>query len=337
MDIVPLHELDANLFRSALQVQQREETSVDPATTPITEEELRRFAVDDRTDGNRHERYAVVDGTRVRVIAHLEIEIGDENPHMATSEVFGAAEEPTAARLALGHLLDIAVDDGRTLMLGWGPNTEKSHAFWTSVGAERKLRERVSGLDVTAVDPALMATWIEQRQERAADVELVRWVDVTPDEYMDSWVVSRMAMNDAPHEDLDLNDWEVDAGDIREDEDARASLGTRLMNILGLDPQGQPVGHTSVHVNPFRPAASRQWDTVVLDAHRRRGIGRWLKAEMWQWLRDVEPTVTRLTTENAQSNDAMLAINIAMGFEPVAEYAAWQAPTDECRAALENF
>jgi len=326
MKSVLLQDLDEALFESALLLQQREELKTDPDTPPITAEELRRAAVDDRTDGNIHERTAVVDGDQVRALTHLELENDEDNAHLASCEIYGADEDPGAAQVAIRHVLDTAIGDGRTSLIGWGPNTEGQHDFWSSIGAERKLLERVSALDVTAVDAALMASWIDQRTERAADVELVRWVGPTPDEHMDAWAVSRTAMNDAPKDDLDINDWEMDADDIREDEDARAALGTRLMHILGLDPDGRPVGHTSIHVNPFRPAASWQWDTVVLDAHRRRGIGRWLKAEMWQWLREAEPEVTRLCTGNAQSNDPMLSINVAMGFFPVAEFAAWQTP-----------
>jgi mycothiol synthase len=106
------------------------------------------------------------------------------------------------------------------------------------------------------------------------------------------------------------------------------------MNLFAVDPDGGPVGHTTVHVNPRRPEASWQWDTVVLDRHRRRGIGRWLKAEMWRWLREAEPEVTRLRTGNAESNDAMLAINVAMGFREAAVYGAWQAPISTYRAVL---
>lgn len=331
--MVPLRELEPDRFRAALALQQRDEAETDPDTPPITEEELRRFATDDRSDGNRHERYALVDGDEVRVVAHLELEHDPENAHIASAEIFGLAHHLDAARLALAHMLDVAESDSRTSFMAWGPNSDTHHGFWTAAGGVRQYIERLSALDTTVVDPGLMAEWIEQRNERAGDVELVRWVGPAPEEHMAAWIRSRNAMNDAPTDGLDINDYLVTEADIREDEDARTALGTRLMHILGLTPDGEPVGHTSVHVNTFRPAASGQWDTVVLDAHRRRGIGRWLKAEMWRWLREVEPDVTRLLTGNAESNDPMLGINVAMGYRPVAEFAVWQAPISAYRAA----
>ena len=58
--------------------------------------------------------------------------------------------------------------------------------------------------------------------------------------------------------------------------------------------------------------------------HRNRGLGRWLKAEMWRQLREQRPDVRTLDTGNAESNDAMLAINEAMGFKPHARLGIWQ-------------
>ncbi len=334
MRVVPLSDLHDRLFASALAVVQRDEVAAEPDAPSMTEAELRLLAADDRSDSNRHERLAVLDGGGVRTVAHLELETSEENAHFATAEVFGASLDHEAGRVALAALLDLAEADHRTSLMGWGPNISTEDEFWTSLGAPRRYTERRSALAVAAVDETLMRTWVDRRKERAADVELVRWIGACPDDHLDSWVLSRTAMNDAPMEDLDVNDVFLDADDIREDEDARRALGTDVMNLFAVDADGGPVGHTTIHVNTHRPAASWQWDTVVLDQHRRRGIGRWLKAEMWTWLREAEPAVTRLRTGNAESNEAMLAINVAMGFREAAVFGAWQAPISTYRARL---
>ncbi|MEZ5245089.1 MAG: GNAT family N-acetyltransferase [Acidimicrobiales bacterium] len=334
MHVVPLTELDDDLFASALAIQQRDEMATDPAIPPITGPELLRFAHHDRTEGNRHERFAVIDGDRARALVHLELELDEANAHRANIEMFGAAVDRDAGTIGLIAALDIAEADNRTVITGWGPNTDGGHHFWTSMGASLDFRERVSALDTTAVDAALMDRWITEGSRRAPDVEIVRWVDACPDEYMTPWIESQMAMNDMPHEGLDINDWNVDVDDVRQEEETMRTLGLRVMSVLALDDGGRAAGHTRVHVNPTRPSASYQWDTAVVDRHRGRGIGKRVKAEMWRWLRTEEPDATRLTTGNAQSNDAMLAINVAMGYEPVIEYGAWQTSLAEMRAAL---
>ena len=57
--------------------------------------------------------------------------------------------------------------------------------------------------------------------------------------------------------------------------------------------------------------------------HRNLGLGRWLKAANALRLLDERPEVTTIETWNAGVNAAMLAINHAMGFQPVAEWQEW--------------
>ena len=55
---------------------------------------------------------------------------------------------------------------------------------------------------------------------------------------------------------------------------------------------------------------------------------------MWRRLRENHPELTRLRTGNADSNDGMLAINVAMGYRPAHESAGWQADVATLRAGL---
>ncbi|GJM38029.1 MAG: GNAT family N-acetyltransferase [Acidimicrobiales bacterium] len=334
MHVRPLLQTTDEQFASALAVQQRAEQAYDPQVPPITAEELRLLGAHDRSNANRHERFVVLDADETSAVCHLEFELDEANAHLASTEIFGAADDPDAGRAGLATMLDLVEEDGRTSVLGWGPQLPAESAFWEGLGAELRYRERISVLDVAAVDADLMASWIDQRNERAADVQLVRFINRCPDEHLDAWTASRSAMSDAPMEGLDINDTVYDSADIREDEASLVALGYRMMYLLALTPDGAPVGHTTVRVNTHRPGASDQWDTVVLADHRRRGVGRWLKAEMWRWLRETEPDVTRLGTGNAQSNDPMLAINVAMGYVPLCVFGAWQADVTTYRQAL---
>lgn len=334
MHVVPLTRLDEAAFASALAVQQRAEREVDPAIAPITAPELRRYAHHDRTEGNRHDRSAVLDGDTARALVHLELEADEANRHRANVEVFGARHDPEAGRVGLAAALEVAEADGRTVVTGWGPNIAAEAGFWTDLGAELKLRERISALDMTAVDGALMDEWIAAGARRADDVHLVHFVDRCPDEYLAPWIESQLAMNDMPFEGLDVNAWSIDADDVRREEVTLERLGLRAMSVLAIDADGRAAAHTRVHVVPDRPEASYQWDTAVVARHRGRGIGKWVKAAMWRRLRQYEPAATRLTTGNAQSNDAMLAINVAMGYTPVLEFGAFEGDLAEMRRRL---
>jgi hypothetical protein len=77
-----------------------------------------------------------------------------------------------------------------------------------------------------------------------------------------------------------------------------------------------------------------QGDTGVWPKHRERGLGRWLKAVNALRLLDEQPEVEFIDTWNAGSNEAMLAINVAMGFRPLENWGIWQAGTDVVAEAL---
>ena len=184
---------------------------------------------------------------------------------------------------------------------------------------------------MAAVDPELMQRWIDAAP---GDLELVHWTRRCPDRWIDALVATANAMNDAPTDDLDLADTVVDVPMMRAEIEARAARGLEYQGIIAVTAGGAAAGGTEVFVNRHRPEVSWQWSTVVVPAQRGRGIGRWLKASMWQRLRRTEPEVTALHTGNAASNDHMLAINNEMGFEPTHLMGCWQAELSILQAGL---
>ena len=134
-------------------------------------------------------------------------------------------------------------------------------------------------------------------------------------------------MNDAPIDELDWDDDRWTADDVRQMDDLMIGRGRLGLTTIAFGPGDEPAGLTEVTTQNEKPRFARQGNTVVDPAHRNRGIGRWLKAAMWLRLRDETPFVAAVDTENAQSNDPMLAINVAMGFRPLAEWVTYQADT----------
>jgi hypothetical protein len=59
-------------------------------------------------------------------------------------------------------------------------------------------------------------------------------------------------------------------------------------------------------------------DTAVVASHRRRGLGRWVKLSSLDRLQQDRPDVSLVATTNAEDNRAMLELNRAVGFSPVA-------------------
>ena len=329
MRIIDARSLGEADFAAALELQQRVDAERDPDLPVTPAAELRAIFEDDATDYARHQRVVAIEGATAAAIGHLELPLDPGNLELAQMEITPADDEVTAAVLA--ELLGRARADGRTSVIAWGDYAPQRHALWTSLDADLRYTEQESSLDLASVDPRLVDQWI---QSGPADLELVHWARRCPEQWIDAQVATANAMNDAPTDDLDMADTVVDAAMVRAEIEARAALGLEYQGLLAVTADGDAAGSTEVFVNRHRPAASWQWTTVVLPAHRGRRIGRWLKAAMWQRLRATEPQVTGLQTGNAASNVHMLAINTEMGFKPTHLMGCWQADLEVLEAAL---
>jgi GNAT superfamily N-acetyltransferase len=99
-------------------------------------------------------------------------------------------------------------------------------------------------------------------------------------------------------------------------------------------PSGEFAGYTQIKTQDLQPDLAWQWETGVDPAHRNKGLGRWLKAAMIERIISEYPAVERVDTFNAGSNEPMLNINIAMGFEPIHLSHAWQGDLATARERL---
>ena len=329
MRIVDARSLDGSDFAAALRLQQKLDRKRDPGLPVTGAAELRAVFDDDATDYCRHQRIVSFAGGGATSIGHLELNLEAANANLAGVEI--TPTDDLTAPAVLAELLRRARADGRTSVIAWGDHTPTAHTFWTGLGAELRYIEQESRLDMAAVDPQLMEQWIEAGP---ADLELVHWTRRCPEDWIDALVATTNAMNDAPTDDLDVSDTIVDAAMVRAEIEARTAVGLEYQGVLAVTAGGEAAGTTEVFVNRHRPAASWQWTTVVLPAHRGRRIGRWMKAAMWQRLRATEPAVTALQTGNAASNAHMLAINNEMGFEPTHLMGCWQADLVVLEAGL---
>ena len=330
MRIIDARSLDDTEFAAALELQQGVDRERDPDLPVTPAAELRGIFDDDATDYCRHQRVvAFADGGTALAIGHVELESAVDNLNLAGVEITRTEDDTAAAILA--ELLRRARADGRTSVIAWGDHTPHAHDFWTGLGAELRYTEQESRLDMAAVNPELMAQWIG---DGPSDLQLVHWSRHCPEDWIDALVATANAMNDAPTDDLDMADTVVDAAMVRAEIEARNARGLEFRGVLAVTADGEAAGTTEVFVNRHRPATSWQWSTVVLPAHRGRRIGRWMKASMWQRLRDTEPEVAWLQTGNAASNAHMLAINNEMGFKPTHLMGCWQTDLDTLEAGL---
>ena len=149
----------------------------------------------------------------------------------------------------------------------------------------------------------------------AAAYELVRVLGRTPEELMDAVAEMSAAINDAPLDDLDIEDEVYSAERVSNYETAMLSRGHRLYRLLARHREtGVLAGHTVVVVEEERPEIGDQHDTSVTRAHRGHRLGLLLKSGMNLWLREAEPQLRTVDTWNAESNDHMISVNEELGY-----------------------
>lgn len=272
-------------------------------------------------------------------MATIELESKGGNQRIADVMV---EVHPNHCRRGVGtalvtHGLDIANVAQRSSFIGWGIRSDGSDAFWTGLGLPEVAVERLSRLRIDDVDRELMARWRTDSAARQRGYALTRWTSPCPDELMALFVAAQQGMNDAPLDDLDMEHPVVDEDWNRVREQSFHERNMSLKVLLALDPDGNPAAMTEVILFEDRPWFVSQQGTTTLAQHRNQGLGRWLKAEMFEDLATNHPECQVIETGNATSNASMLSINTEMGFRPHVELTVRQAPTVAVEEALNAY
>jgi len=92
------------------------------------------------------------------------------------------------------------------------------------------------------------------------------------------------------------------------------------------DRTGELVGISEMYLPRARAWIVFQGDTGVHPDHRGHGLGAWMKAVNHLRLSAERLAVEIVQTWNADSNEPMLRINRALGFQPVQRYQGWFLP-----------
>lgn len=236
------------------------------------------------------------------------------------------------------HLLRIEVDvlkerRRRGLGTGWVPmvlhlmneygctvltiSTEEDdgHAFLKWLGADARLTERESRLDFTRLDWQMVGQWVQEGERRNPDTKLILYEDRVPAEVLPEFCQALTEMvNTAPVEDLD-HGGEVFTPETEEERVSELALMRGVRHTYITKESGGAIsGVTDVVYLPYEGDRIRQGFTGVGMAYRGRGLGKWTKAAMLQFLHRKYPDTKWVMTGNAHSNDPMLGINNTLGF-----------------------
>lgn len=274
------------------------------------------------------------DGSTLVASSSLVLENTETNLDQAGVDVYVRAEarKQGLARTLLAPALEAAAADGRTMLNGGGLTDREASSFSEHLGADLKILERKSRMPLAGVDRSMLEDWVVKAKERAEGYSLLQWDGPVPDAYLEKFVALTMVMNTAPRDDLEMEDWIHTPERQREGEERGLRKGYRWWTLVARhDESDELVGYTEFLFPPSDPTAAWQEATAVDPTHRDKGLGRWLKAANCLRLLDEHPEIEHVDTWNAFSNAPMLGINIAMGFEVVKSFSAYQIRTEKLR------
>lgn len=224
-------------------------------------------------------------------------------------------------RAALGEASQLALSVGRPSMIfdqGWDSPAVQGFAAALELGLGQVLVRRAQDLDGSAEERERFIAQRAEAEAHSTGYDLVRVLGCTPPELLDGLVEATRAINDAPIDDLDYEDEIYDADRIRAFEQAQSDAGFRLRRVIAVERStGAVAGHTLLSVYSEQPEYAEQDDTTVLAGHRGNRLGLRLKADMLCWLAADEPQLRRILTQNAESNEPMIAVNERLGYRIV--------------------
>jgi mycothiol synthase len=207
---------------------------------------------------------------------------------------------------------------------------EPGHAFLRWLGADSKYVERQNRLDLRTLDWALVERWAREGQERSPEAQLELYPRRIPEEKLDEIArANTRLLNTMPFEAMDHGDI-VFTPEMYHEWSARMDVnGSEHHTILVREPDASISALTDVMKRPHEQGYVRQMFTGVDPAARGRGLGKWIKAAMLLRVRETHPETVYVTTENAGSNAAMLAINQRLGFGLFRESTTYQIGRQE--------
>ncbi|HLZ96153.1 MAG TPA: GNAT family N-acetyltransferase [Candidatus Dormibacteraeota bacterium] len=236
---------------------------------------------------------------------------------------------PIALRLMERH--------GCTL-LTLGSEEESGHAFLRTVGAQPKLTDRESRLQLDGVDWDMVARWAAEGAARNPDTTLEIVDGRMPEsEWEDYSKQASRLLNLVPTEDLDIGEIVITPPVLAEWYDAIDRAGESLHTVITREPDGTISAMTDVKWAAHTPAVVHQQFTGVDPSARGRGLGKWTKATMLQHVRRLHPEARYVSTWNAASNAAMLGINNALGFRLHRMSTEYQITRDDLAAKVRSL
>lgn len=225
----------------------------------------------------------------------------------------------------LEHALGRCRELGRTSIGADAWEGSPGVEFLAHHGFDRKSQAILRRQEVDALEPGLVEDLHAHALLKASNYELLYFEGPLPDEIISDYAAMAASINDAPLDDLELEDDVYSPERGRLVEEAQQGRNRDHLRIAARHRDtGELAGHTEVVVERWAPSVAHQLDTAVAPAHRGHRLGLLLKSAMVLWLRERNPDVRTVDTWNAESNGYMIQVNEQLGYRVLARELQFQ-------------
>jgi GNAT superfamily N-acetyltransferase len=241
---------------------------------------------------------------------------------------FGVAVDVTERRRGVGRALverieRAAKDDGRSLMMTDTKlpfDDRENHAyrrFAETCGYQLSDFEVVRHLPLPVPDE-LIQDWIDDAAPHHADYRIETFVGAVPDDLVESLctLLGQLAV-DAPTGLVDFEEETVTRQRYDEMLATAAAQHRARYETVALTADRQVVAQSTLVMSLRGSTTVQQWGTLVHREHRGHRLGLATKATNLRAVQAARSDLTRVTTQNGETNSYMVAINERMGFRPI--------------------
>jgi len=249
-----------------------------------------------------------------------------ENTHLAyLTPVVGLGYRRHGIGTALvRHAAGQTQAGGRALLSAECTLGSPGEAFSRALGARAGMAEASRVLHLRAIPDGHLARLRERARAAGGGYALLSWEGPAPDRYIGQVAALNQDGEDAPHEaGHEAQRWDV--ARVRAAEQRAAGQGLRLYSVAARSERtGELAALTELQVDPQAPEWAYQGLTVVARAHRGHRLGLLVKVAMLERLAGREPQLERIITGNADVNEHMIAINVALGYQILDHWLSWE-------------
>lgn len=221
------------------------------------------------------------------------------------------------------HVCGVAAEAGRTTLMAEAKlpfdaaTGHRYRRFAEAAGFTLSNVEVVRHLDLPVPQDRLDA-WEARAAAKSGGYEIATHVNTIPDNLVPSLLVlmGQLAV-DAPTGEVDWEEEVISPERFRENLASLVAAGRTIYETVAVAPDGTVAAQSTISVPPPGRLDVSQWGTFVHREHRGRSLGLAVKTANLRAVQGAHPEMRRVVTQNAETNDWMVAINVEMGFEAV--------------------